>query len=774
MADRPVIRFSVLGTVRLTSPNGEVERVVAQPKRLALLAYLAITPGAYHRRDTLLGLLWPEAETDKARAALRNSLYFLRRHLGDEVILTRGDADVGLDPTRFWCDAAAFEEAARNERYEEALGLYGGDLLAGLFVTEAPEFEDWLDQRRRWLRQLAVRAASAATEEHERRGERSEAIAAARKALALAPFDEACASRLFLLLDSSGDRAGALEAHATFSDRLLREFGARPSPETESLVARLRAREQEHDTTAIREVEPAPRIAVDTVNGVPATAPATRDSVAPVGRRARWRPWAMTTAAVVAAVALTSLIAGSRTPTPESRVVVFPLANATGDSTLNYLAEGLTFTTVRRLSQVRGLDLVAGSGAPESLRRNPREAALALGGQGLLAWSLVRSDTGLLVQAEILRAADGESVWSCDCPVQLPDLSPVEDVLVRELTERFAAGPSDTVTRPHRDSPSAESGLLYLKARYYWGKRAEADYWRALRLLEQVIDEDPGNAEAYAWLSNTYGAMAVRSFLPSHEGFRRAEAAASRALALNEDLAAAHSALAGVRFLYYRDWKGGERELRRAIELDPDFAEAHSLLSHLLRARERYPEALVEARLAARLDPLTPYYEHHIGIIQLCSGDPSAAIQSLRRSLEWDPSSPAARRMIVAAWVRGGQPDSALAAWHDYAVLAGDSAAANLVNRHRADGYEATERASGREELEGLRARVRSGREFVGPMRLARAHGSAGNREAALESLQRAVAERDPMVLYMRCEPTLDGVRGDPRFEAIADAVGLP
>ncbi|MFO7587494.1 MAG: BTAD domain-containing putative transcriptional regulator [Gemmatimonadota bacterium] len=778
-----MIRLYGLGAVRLRAADGELTRVLAQPKRLALLAYLALPPGGFHRRDTLVALLWPDADDARARAALRNSLYFLRRHLGDDVVVTRGDGEVGLDPARFWFDAAALEAALESGLHEQALELYGGDLLSGFFVSDAPGFEEWLEGRRAWLRRATARAAAAVADASATAGDLSMAVEGARRACVLDPFDEASVRRLIALLDARGDRAGALETYGRFRELLAREFATAPSPETDEIVSRLRRREETNPevvASALR--RPGASVAGRGAEAAPSEA---LPAEVAAGRAAKtWRGsgrrklalggLALGGLLLAAAIAAGGMLRRSSVASSETAVVLLPLANATGDGSFDYLAEGFAHSTAERLARVPGLKLLPGRSAPDSIRDDPRRVALSLGGSAALSWSLVGTDSALVVRAELVRASDGVRLWACDCPLRLPELARTEDPIVRAISERLVPVRA-TASAPQRARPSStpESRLLYLKARHYWTKRTGADYWRALALLQRAIDEDPANAEAYAWLSATFGAMAVYGFLPPHETFRRAEAAALRAVELDEGLADAHSAVGAIRALYDWDWDAAERELRRALELDPGFAEARNVLAHAYRAMGRYDEALVEAHLAARLDPLEPYYEHHIGKLLFCSGRNGEAIGHLRRSMRWDAALPIARRTLIAALARQGSPDSALVAWHESSVLAGDTSEARLVAAHREEGLAATVRAAGRAELKSAEAAVLRG-EYVAPMRLAGAHARAGHREAAMEALQRAVADRDPQVLFFRCDPSFDGLRDDPRFEEAARRIGLP
>src|SRR5437870_13356038 len=209
-----MIEFRMLGTLNLTGAGArELPVPLAQPRRLALLAYLAAaTPRGFHRRDSLLALFWPELDQSHARAALRQALHVLREELGANVLMSRGDDEVGLDFDVVRCDVAAFDCAVAAGRLTEALDLYRGELLEGFFISGAPEFERWQDDERRRLRETASRAAQALVEEAANGGELATAAIWARRALRLAPHDEGQLRRLLTLLDLLGDRAGALQA----------------------------------------------------------------------------------------------------------------------------------------------------------------------------------------------------------------------------------------------------------------------------------------------------------------------------------------------------------------------------------------------------------------------------------------------------------------------------------------------------------------------------------------------------------------------------------
>lgn len=240
-----MIQFHTLGVLDLRGPDDhEIRAVLQQPKRLGLLAYLAVSaPRRFHRRDTLLALFWPDLDQEHARAALRRSLYFLRAELGADAVAGRGDEEIGVPEEVLWCDTTALEQALDMGNAERALGLYRGPLLDGLYVSgAASEYQDWLDGARTRLRGRAAAAARSLSDQMEGEGRLADAAGWCKRALELRPDDEATLGRLLGLLDRSGDRSAALRAYEDFTRRMVQEFELEPSAETRQLVEQIRRR----------------------------------------------------------------------------------------------------------------------------------------------------------------------------------------------------------------------------------------------------------------------------------------------------------------------------------------------------------------------------------------------------------------------------------------------------------------------------------------------------------------------------------------------------
>ncbi len=281
-----MFELRVLGPPGITRSDGSpVEALARQPRRLALLAYLAVA-GPSARRDKLLALFWPESDDAHARAALNQALYVLRNILGQDAFSPSGNGELVLNANVLSSDVARFEAALAAGRHEEALALYRGDLLDGFFINGAPGFERWVEDERARFSQCAADAAWAAAETSAAEGRTIEAERWARAAADLMPANEAVVRRLMVFLERLEDKAAALRAYEAFSRRLALEFELHPSAETQQLAKRIRRNQ--------REQPPAPSPIAET---------ATEHTAVKHGRR-RLRPAWLLSAVTLGTVAL--------------------------------------------------------------------------------------------------------------------------------------------------------------------------------------------------------------------------------------------------------------------------------------------------------------------------------------------------------------------------------------------------------------------------------------------------------------------------------------
>src|SRR2546430_7137868 len=508
-----MIELRMLGTLDLKGTDGPaVPSILAQPKRLALLAYLAV-PAAGARRDSVVALFWPELDTAHARGALRQSLRFLRRELGDGILNGHGDEEVGFEPATLWFDALAFQQACDAGEPARALQLYRGDFLAGFFVNDgSAELERWIEGERLRRRRLAARAGAEVAQRAGRDGDLAAATSAARQAVAFDLDDEPALARLIELLDRSGDRAGALNAFETFRRGLLQQYDTTPSPETDARIRAIRARQTPFEAAA---AAPTP-IATPLV---------------PARRPSRRVVWPLVGGAVATVVVWWMAVSGKR---PTS-VAVLPLSNATRDTTLTYLAEGLAQGVTAALSRIPGLRVADTADA-------------------VLAWTLRREGDSLSLAVELRRAATGVRQWGRAFPLSASGALGVEGRVVGDVVRQLRPRAADSIDlrQLHRTTTSADAYLLYLQARYFFGRRTGESLPRAPGLFAQTIERDPVYAAAYAGLGYSYVGMAYYWVMPSREAYPLAEAAARRALQIDSTLGFAHALVAEATASFHR------------------------------------------------------------------------------------------------------------------------------------------------------------------------------------------------------------------------------
>jgi serine/threonine-protein kinase len=222
--------------------GNDTHRLLTHSKAVGLVVYLLLAPpGAFQRRDRIVGLLWPEQDQSHARGSLRKTIHDIRSFLGDDVLDTQGDDDVAINHDRLSCDAVQLRAAWERGRLGEVVDMYKGDLMPGFYIADCGDFESWLEDRRKELHELAVNAAMDLARLMESEANGTKAGAYARKAARLAGNNERILRRCLIMLDRLGDRAGALQVYDEFAKRLRLQMDAVPSAETVALAEALRA-----------------------------------------------------------------------------------------------------------------------------------------------------------------------------------------------------------------------------------------------------------------------------------------------------------------------------------------------------------------------------------------------------------------------------------------------------------------------------------------------------------------------------------------------------
>ena len=451
-------------------------------------------------------------------------------------------------------------------------------------------------------------------------------------------------------------------------------------------------------------------------------------------------------------------------PAPAERtrgsIAVLPFADMSPGRDQDYLCEGIAEELIHALSRVEGLRVAARTSAFRFKGRDDdvRRIGHQLGVAAVLEGSVRKAGDHLRVTVDLVDAVDGYHLWSERYDRDAEGVFAIEEeiaaAVVDTLKIRLASAP--TVARATDD---VEAHNLYLQGRYWWNKRHQGGLWKSVEFFEQAIARDAGYALAHAGFADAYSVMGMYCFLPPRTAFTRAREAAERAASIDDTLAAAHVSRALVHFWFDFDFDAAEREFRRAIELDPQHVPAYIFLGQMLPIVGRVADAPPVWAKALELDPLSSLTHGIVGSALYFAHQHEAAVDPLSRSLEIEPIQVTALFIAALNYASLGRADEAVAAATRAAELAGRAPffvgilGLVLGTVGRPDDA----RAVLAELLD------RAEREYVAPLFIAWLHIGLRERDAALDWLERAFEDRDPLLFGLHTMPQFDILRDDPR-----------
>jgi Tfp pilus assembly protein PilF len=342
--------------------------------------------------------------------------------------------------------------------------------------------------------------------------------------------------------------------------------------------------------------------------------------------------------------------------------------------------------------------------------------------------------------------------------------------VVRRATSARAVRMTAAVARHHTPDPEAEQ--LYLRGIYYWQKRTPETLNQAVDYFTQAVVRDPQYAEAYVGLANCYNLLREYSLMPPSEAYPRAQAAAKRAIALDDSLSGAHSALGFVDFYWSWDVAGAQREFVRALTLDPNSAVAHYWYGTFLMHLGRFSESLEEIEKAQKLDPNSTSILADKGLVLFHSGHAEQAAELLKQLVATEPDFLSPHNYLATIHLGQGEYPQYLAESRKSATLLHDQSRLGIVS--------AGEKGLARDGARGmwsdmLKEQLRlhaDGKETA--FDLARTYASLGRKQEALDNLRISYEQREAELVTMRVDIQLSRLRDEPRFREILAQVGLP
>jgi TolB-like protein/Tfp pilus assembly protein PilF len=336
---------------------------------------------------------------------------------------------------------------------------------------------------------------------------------------------------------------------------------------------------------------------------------------------------------------------------PEKSIAVLPFENLSEEKGNAYLAEGIQEEILTRLARIADLKVIARTSTQQfqSKPANLFEIAKQLGVANILEGSVQRSADQVRVNVQLTKAATGAHLWADTFDRKLTDIFAVESDIATTIAETLQAQltGSEKKAIAKRPTPNAEAYEFYLKGRFFWNKRTGADLRTAIDYFNQALVKDPSYALAYAGLADSYGLLSAYGAASRVDSLPQANAAAKKALELDDTLAEAHTSLAMVLSAYDFDFEQSLKEFERAIELNPNYATAHHWYGELLGAVGRFDEGIAELKRAEQLDPLSLVINTDLGEIHTFAREYDKAIEQLRKAIEMDP------RFYYAHWNLG-------------------------------------------------------------------------------------------------------------------------
>jgi TolB-like protein/DNA-binding winged helix-turn-helix (wHTH) protein len=442
-------------------------------------------------------------------------------------------------------------------------------------------------------------------------------------------------------------------------------------------------------------------------------------------------------------------------------LAVLPLANLSGDASQDYFADGMTDELITSLAKNRSLRVVSRTSTMQykGVNRLLPEIARELNVDGILEGSIERTPNSVHMTVQLIYAPTDSHVWAESYDRDLNRAYALPEELSRTIAREVKAATSPAPTQRYI-SPEAHDA--YLHGRYFW---FTFNVDNTLPYFEKAIRLQPDYAAAWSGLADTYAIDGMQNRSPS-EVSENAHAAALKAVELDPSLPEAHNSLAAWYFFYAWDPSRAEVEARRALELDPNYAEGHHVLSYILEAQQRYPEAEVEARRSSELDPFAHVWELGVFYTNIHQYDAALKELNLQRLARPDDSD-IAMNLAKLYWLKGMYKESQSEYERGLDLQHDTQTKAAAHQAWIAGGEPAVERWG----VKNIKALAR--KQYFQTQFVASVIAFTGDKDETMKYLEASYRMHDPDLIFIQNEPLFDFLHADPRYQALVKKIGL-
>lgn len=453
-------------------------------------------------------------------------------------------------------------------------------------------------------------------------------------------------------------------------------------------------------------------------------------------------------------------------PEWKNSIAVLPFKNMSADPEQEYFCEGIAEELINSLIQIADLRVVARTSAFSFKGKDVdiREIGKKLNVDKVLEGSVRKAGNRLRITAQLVNVADGYHLWSERYDREMEDIFAIQDevtlALVETLKVKLLGREKAKLKKRHTDDQEAYN--LYLKGRYFLNDRTSEGIIKRIEYFNQAIELDPAYALAYVGLADSYILLGEWEFSPPKEIYPKAKTAVLKALEIDDRLSEAHCALAMIKRDYDWDWVGAEKEFKKALELNTNYPTAHQWYAEYLTFMGKHDEAIEEIGIAQELDPLSLIITAAGGVVFFCAREYDQGIEQCKKVLDLDSSYYPAHLFLALNYMQKGIYEEAII---EINKAIGHGGRGNLKAYIACSYALAGERTEAQKVFKDLRRISRQ--EFVSQYFYAIYYFVIGENDQGFKHLDEAIEKHHYLMIFIKVDPFLDGIRNDPRYKAL-------
>jgi non-specific serine/threonine protein kinase len=456
-----------------------------------------------------------------------------------------------------------------------------------------------------------------------------------------------------------------------------------------------------------------------------------------------------------------------------SSLAVLSFTNMSADKENEYFCDGLSEELINALTHIRQLRVVARTSAFafKGKEIDIREVGKKLNVGAVLEGSVRKSGQRLRITAQLINVDDGYHIWSGQFDREMKDIFDIQEeislTIADHLKLKLLKGEKEKILKRYTEDHEAYE--YYLKGRYFWYRRYEGGLQKGLQFFQQAIERDPGYALPHVGIADTFGILGCYSYMPPHQAYSRAKAAAKRALEIDPDLAEVNASLGWIALFYDWDWLAAESHFLKAIQMKPDYPPAHMWYGNVLFCTGRFDESIREMREAKELEPLELAHPTHLAWALYFARRFDESIEELRQVIASDPGFSLPYLWLSVNFIAKKIWDEAIPAIQKFVEFtAGSVMALSTLGFAYGSAGMRDEAFKILDRLDGL-----SKDRYVGSLWRAIVWLGFGDKNEALENLEKAYLERESSMAFFRVWPIMDNLRSEPRFQALLKKMNL-